>query len=402
MTILAACPHLPSCSSPPSRAMTAFAAISAMTFSASGAAPTPLYHHYQETLGVPPATLSMIFAAYALSLLAALLTAGSLSDHLGRRPVIGGALLLNMLALAMFMSAQSAFALIAARAVQGFATGVAMTALGAAILDTDRNRGPVVNSVTGFAGLSIGSVLSGLLVSFAPDPTRLIYIVLLAVSLAEALVLVLLPETSTPRSGALASLRPHVHVPMRARRALAMVTPVNVAFWALGGFYFSLMPSLVAIATGATLPIVGALVVAAFTASGAASVLSLRNSPAFRLLEGGIVALVSGVSVTLGGVGMASVGLMLLGTVVSGAGFGAAFSGAMRTVMPQVGPHERAGLLSAFYLESYLAFALPALLLGLVAPSVGLGLAAYVYGAAVILLAAASLVALRRRDASGR
>jgi hypothetical protein len=68
-------------------------------------------------------------------------------------------------------------------------------------------------------------------------------------------------------------------------------------------------------------------------------------------------------------------------------------SGTIRTVMPLAKADERAGLLSAFYVEGYLAFSLPAILTGLFAPVVGLPLAADIYGAAVILLAVASLLA---------
>jgi hypothetical protein len=68
------------------------AAITVMTFSACGAAPTPLYHQYQESLGLTPFMLTIIFAAYVVSLLAALLTVGSLSDYIGRRPAIMAAL----------------------------------------------------------------------------------------------------------------------------------------------------------------------------------------------------------------------------------------------------------------------------------------------------------------------
>ncbi|MFZ0174156.1 MAG: MFS transporter, partial [Pseudolabrys sp.] len=110
----------------------------------------------------------------------------------------------------------------------------------------------------------------------------------------------------------------------------------------------------------------------------------------------GIPALAFGVAVTLAGVGTQFVGLMLAGTVISGIGFGAAFAGAMRTVMPLAQAHERAGLLSAFYVEGYLSFSLPAILTGLLAPMTGLPLAAYVYGAAVIMLAIASRVAMAR------
>src|ERR1700733_3466246 len=124
------------------------AVAAAITFSACGAAPTPLYHQYQENFGLTPFMLTVIFAAYVLSLLAALLTVGSVSDYIGRRPAILSALGMNVVAMIMFMAANAAVALVAARAVQGFATGLATAALGAAILDTDQKRGPVLNSMT--------------------------------------------------------------------------------------------------------------------------------------------------------------------------------------------------------------------------------------------------------------
>jgi MFS family permease len=245
MTICIACRTPQTQASLSAKATALVAVIAAMTFAASGAAPTMLYHQYQETFGLTSFMLTIIFGAYVLSLLGALLVVGSLSDYIGRRPAILAALALNIVAMVMFMSADSAAALIAARAVQGFATGLATATLGAAIMDNDRGRGPVLNSITAFIGLGAGSLGGGALVTYAPDPQQLLYAVLLALSAAEALILWTMPETVTPKAGALASLQPHVSIPLRARRALVQVTPVTIASWALGGFYFSLMPSLV-------------------------------------------------------------------------------------------------------------------------------------------------------------
>ena len=377
-----------------SSATTVAAAIAAITFSASGAAPTPLYHHYQESFGLTPFMVTIIFAAYVLSLLAALLTVGSLSDYIGRRPAILAALVLNIAAMVMFMAANSAFALIAARAVQGFATGLATATLGAAILDTDRSRGPVLNSITAFCGLTAGSLGAAALVSYAPDPGQLVYFVLLVLSAVEMLVLWHMPETAQLKTGVMASLRPHVSIPWQARAALIQVTPVTIASWALGGFYFSLMPALVRAATGVTLPLVGGLVVSALTLTGALSVLSLRSIPANRVLSGGVGALATGVAITLAGVQAQLVWLMLAGTIVLGTGFGASFSGTMRTVLPLAKADERAALLSAFYVEGYLSFSLPTVLTGFLAPIVGLTLAANVYGVAVIVMALLSMLAI--------
>jgi MFS family permease len=374
---------------------TVMAAITSMTFSASGAAPTPLYHQYQESFGLTPLAITVVFAAYALSLLAALLTVGSLSDYIGRRPATLAALVLNAASMAIFIKADSATALIAARALQGFATGLASATLGAAILDNDRARGPILNSITAFAGLTAGSLGAAILATYAPDPGELVYAVLLVLSAVEAAILWLMPETAPLRAGALTSLRPHVGVPAQARSALVQVTPATIASWALGGFYFALMPSLVRVATGNGLPVIGGLVVSALTLSGAIGVLLLRSAAPRRMLRGGIVALILGVAITLAGVHAQRVWLMLAGTVVSGVGFGAAFSGTLRMVLPLAQTDERAGLLAAFYVEGYLSFSLPAVLAGLAVPAVGLTLAAYVYGAAVMAMAFVSAIAAR-------
>ena len=92
---------------------------------AAAGAPSPLYHVYQVSWRFSATTLTAVFAVYAVALLAAFLVAGRLSDHLGRRPVIVAALAAEIAAMAMFIAADSAGWLYAARVVQGVATGAA-------------------------------------------------------------------------------------------------------------------------------------------------------------------------------------------------------------------------------------------------------------------------------------
>lgn len=372
-----------------------YGAIAAALFAASSSAATPVYRLYQEIYGLTPVMLMMIFSAYAFMLLAALLTVGSLSDYIGRKPVIFLALVINVLAMLAFIRAGSAEMLILARGLQGFATGAATTTLGAAILDVDRKRGPLLNSTTAFVGLTVGAVLSGALVAYAPLPLELAFAVLLAVTAILLILLPWLPETSAGKSGAFASLAPHVSVPAQARRMLIKITPVSVAAWALGGFYFSLMPSLVRVATGMTSPLIGGLVVAVLTSTGAVTVFALRNRPGLSILTIGTWSVISGVAITLAGVHLHLASVMMAGALVTGVGFGASFSGALRTILPLAHADERAGLLSAYYLQSYLAFSLPAIAIGLVIPQLGLANAAYIYGSVVIALALVSLLATR-------
>ncbi|WP_323989875.1 MFS transporter [Pseudomonas canadensis] len=382
------------------RSSLVFLAITLLTFLAASSAPTPLYHLYQEGLHFSAGMLTLIFGVYALSLLAALLTVGSLSDHLGRKPVIFAALLLDMLAMLLFINEGSVAWLIAARTLQGFATGMATAVLGAALLDTDRQQGPLVNSVAPLLGMACGAMGSSLLVEFAPLPTQLIYWTLLALMLLQVLYVWRLPETVSRIPGALASLRPTLHVPPQARRALWLSLPVDVAVWAMGGFYLSLAPSLVRAATGSTSNLIGGGLVAVLTLSGALMIFTLRNRPADKVLRLGAGLLAIGVTLILTAVHSASLPLFFIATLIAGSGFGAGFLGALRSVVPLALPHERAGLMSAFYVLSYLAFCLPSLLAGNLIRSFGLIATTDGYGAVLILLAVGALIALLLQDSA--
>jgi MFS family permease len=375
-----------------------FLAITLLSFLAASTAPTPLYHLYQEHLQFSAATLTLIFGVYAISLLAALLTVGSLSDYLGRKPVIFTAVALNMLAMLLFINADSVAWLISARVLQGFATGMATAALGAALLDTDRQQGPLVNSVAPLLGMALGAMGCGLLAEFAPLPLQLTFWVLLAMFGLQALYVWRLPESVSAQRGALASLRPTLHVPIQARRALWLVLPINTAAWALGGFYASLAPSLVRTATGSTSNLIGGATVAVLTVTGALMIYTLRSRPADKVLRVGASILPVGVALILLAVHSASLPLFFIGTLVAGCGFGASFLGALRSVVPLALPHERAGLMSAFYVLSYLAFCLPSLLAGNLTRAFGLVTTTDGYGAVLIILAVSALPALIRQQ----
>jgi len=384
-------------SSVSNRSSLVFLAITLLSFLAASSAPTPLYHLYQEALQFSPATLTLIFGVYAFSLLAALLTVGSLSDHLGRKPVIFAALLLDMLAMLLFINADSVAWLIAARVLQGFATGMATSVLGAALLDTDRQQGPLVNSVAPLLGMAFGALGSGLLAEYAPQPLRLTYWILFGLFTLQALYVWRLPESVTRLAGAWASLRPTLHVPPQARRALWLALPVDVAVWAVGGFFLSLAPSLVRTATGSTSNLIGGGLVAVLTVSGALMIFSLRNRPADKILRLGASSLAIGIALILAAVHSASLPLFFFATLVAGSGFGAGFLGALRSVVPLALPHERAGLMSAFYVLSYLAFCLPSLLAGNLTRTFGLIATTDGYGAVLIVLSLGALLGLMRQ-----
>jgi MFS family permease len=372
-----------------------------VSFLAASSAPSPLYALYREAWGFSALMLTVAFASYAFALLFSLLMFGALSDHRGRREVILLALGIEIVSTLMFWTADSLAWLIAARAMQGLATGIATSVLSASLLDLDRTRGPLINSVAPMFGMALGALGTSVLVQFAPAPTRLVFDLLLLLFVVQGLLAFFLPETVARRPGAWASMRPKLALPVAARATMWKVLPVNTAQWALGGFYLSLGPTLARYITGIDAPMMGGALIATLVLSGAVGILFVRHRPPMPVLAGSAAVLATGLVLTLVGMHLHLTALFFGGTLVAGLGFGAGFNGSVRGLVPLAEPHERAGLMSSFFVLSYLAFSLPAIAAGLAVGFFGLETTSIGYGVVLVVtvLGALLTMGLARRKA---
>jgi MFS family permease len=384
-----------------------FAAVGAIVvlFLAASSAPSPLYVVYQQQWGFTASVLTVVFAIYVVGLLGSLLVVGALSDHVGRRPVLAASILLEIVALVLFLLAGNVAVLAVARLVQGVATGAAITTLGATLVDLEpahaRGRAGVVNSVAPTAGLALGALGCGALIEFGPAPTRFVYTLLIAGMVLAAAVVVGMQETSPRRPGAVASLRPRVGIPARLRTDTVPVVPVMIASWALGGLYLSLGPSVTAGLFGLHSHLIGGVVVTLLCGTAAVTAFVLRSRPAPSLLAPASVLLGLGTLVTLTGVWSDLITLSALGTLIAGVGFGAAALATFGTFARIAEPHERGALFAAAFVISYVAFSVPAVIAGFAGTAFGLRITAEVYATAIIATAAVAL-ALRLAATSRR
>ena len=363
-----------------------------VSFLAGSAAPTPLYPLYQAMWGFSPVTLTMIFGIYALAVLAALLVAGRLSDHLGRRPVLIAASVAQVVVMLMFATAASVTGLLVARVVQGITTGAAIGAVGAAMIDLDKYRGPIANAVVPPLGTALGCLIGGIFLQYLPGPTHLVFAVLAAVFVAQVLGLIFMKEPITARPGALESLVPRFNLPRATREPLLLALPILVAVWALAGFYGSLGPLLIRGMLGTQSPLLGGLALFVLAASGGIAVMLLQNRTPRGMMLLGAGSLLAGVGLTVAALPHGMIALFLLGTVVAGVGFGAGFQGAVRTVVPTAAAHERAGTLSIIFIISYLALGVPAVAAGsMLARHADIIATAEDFSAVIMALAAAAL-----------
>jgi MFS family permease len=387
---------------------TAFAAVTAIfvLFAAAASAPSPLYVVYQKQWDFSATTLTVIFAVYVFALIGSLLTIGALSDHIGRRPVLAGAIALEGLAFVLFLVAGDVTALLAARVVQGVATGAAFSTLGATLIDLNPPHAPgragLVNGIAPITGLALGALGCGALVQFAPAPTHLVFALLLAGTVVGGLAVALMPETSARRPGAVASLIPVLGIPARLRADVFALVPILVASWALGGLYLSLGPSVAATIFGLHNHLIGGLVITLLCGAGALTAYALRAWPTPRVLVISAVLLSSGNAMTLAGVEAGAVALAVVGTLVAGIGFGASALASFGTLARLAAPGERSELFAVALVIAYLAFSLPAVAAGFATTSFGLHATTVVYSLGVVTLGLIALAAQRLRLATQR
>ncbi len=357
-------------------------------FLAGSSAPTPLYAIYQAEWGFSPITITVVFGIYALAVLSALLIVGSLSDYIGRRPVLLTAIVLQAATMLVFATATGVPALIAARIVQGLSTGAAVGALGAGLLDLNKAKGTIANGIGALAGTATGAFGSSLLVQYLPEPTHLVYLVLFTIFILQGVGVLLMAETVSPKAGALASLTPQLSLPAEARRSLLLAVPALVAVWALAGFYGSLGPTLARLVVGSSSVVFGGLALFTLAGSAAVTVLFIRTLAPHTVMFLGSAALLIGVGITLLAIAYTLPTVFFIGTAVAGVGFGGGFQGLRGLCFPWPRTHERAGVLSTIYIVCYLAMGLPAIIAGVLVVHVGVLPAAREYGMVVMALAA--------------
>jgi MFS family permease len=352
--------------------------------------PSPLYRAYSMLWHFSPATLTLIYATYAFGVLASLLLAGGVSDRVGRRPVLFAALAALMASTLLFLVAESAVWLFVARGVQGLATGAALSAASAALLDLHPRRDPagvgLTNATAATVGIGLGILVSSSLVQIGWEPRRLPYLVLLVLFAIALTGAYWMPEPVLERSGfRLTVALPRVPAVVRGPFLLAALAVLSS--WSIGALFFSLGPQLAGSLFGTSDAVVsGSGIVALAAAATIAQLVTARAAP-WLAAAAGSIALAAGMIMIVLAAATDSSGLYLAGSIVGGAGFGAAFLGGLRALIAAIPAEHRAAVMSAFYLAAYASLSVPAVLAGVVVTHISLQSTFEIFGSSVVAIA---------------
>jgi MFS family permease len=341
----------------------------------ASATPSPLYHTYSTLWHFSPLTLTLVYATYAFGVLATLLLAGRVSDEVGRRPVLLVALGTLMASTVLFMLADAAAWLFVARGLQGLATGAALSAASAALLDLHPRRDPtavgLANGVAAAAGIGLGVLVSSSLVQLGTAPRVLPYVVLFALFAIAFAGAYWMPEPVEERGRFRLSVQ-RPSLPPVVRRPFFLAGLAVLSSWSIGGLYFSLGPQLSAHLFNTTNVIVSGIGIVALGGSAAVAQLLLGRIAPWIGATVGSIALAVGMILLVVAASTDSSATYLIGSIVGGFGFGIAFLGGLRALVTAIPNEHRAAIMSAFYIVAYASLSVPAVLAGALVRHLGL------------------------------
>ena len=363
--------------------------------------PTPMYGLYQDKMDFSVLIITVIYAVYAVGVLAALLAFGRWSDTLGRRPLLLAGVILSALSAVVFLTAGQVWQLLLGRVLSGLSAGVYVGAATVAVVEMApkrwRRQAPIIATAANMGGLGLGPLLAGLLVAFIPAPLHLTFVVHLVLLALAAVLVVLAPETVSVQTGARPQ-RQRLSVPPQVRAVFVLASVAGFAGFAVLGLFTAVAPTFLAQVIGIGNPAIAGLVVFVVFAASTVAQIALRGLATTVALDAGCVLLVVGMVLVAFALRQESIAALVLGGAVAGVGQGMAFSKGMEAVTSALPSDRRAEVTSTFFVVVYVAISVPVIGVGALAISCGLVTAGLVFALAVAVLAIGALFALVYRQ----
>jgi MFS family permease len=354
--------------------------------------PTPLYVQYQRDLGFGTLVITVIFAAYAAGVLAALVLFGSASDVVGRRKMLLAGLAFAVLSGVTFLLAYNVATLIVARLLSGLSAGIFTGTATAALVDLaeDKNRATLVATTANMGGLGAGPPLAGLLAQLAPEPLFTPFMVHLVLLGLVTTGIWLIPEPG-PAAGGRRDLRmARLSVPAPVRGIFVRSAIAVFAGFAVLGLFTAIAPLLLRNLLDLSSPALAGLVVGAlFATSTFAQIVTLKHL-GDRAMRIGSALLAIGTLVLAAALGVGSLAVLIVAVVLAGAGQGTSFRSALALLTSSAPADRRGEVASSLFVVAYVAISLPIVGAGVLAQVAGLRTAGITFSLVVAVLAALS------------
>lgn len=369
-------------------------------------APSALYGLYAQHEHLSPITLTVVYAVYAVGVVASLVLAGHVSDAYGRRAVLIPGLLTAGVAAVVFLVWTSLPGLLVARLLTGVALGASVATATAYITDLDTGpdgtpsrRSGIVATIANVGGLAVGPLLAGALAQYVPDGLTLTFIVLLAALIVAIGVVARSPESRQPVQPRPRYRPQRLRAPAQARAQFVAATTGAFLTFAVGGLLAGLAGRFLAGPLHHPSAVLTGLVIFLNFGAGVLVQSTTTRWAPHRLIAAGLVPLLVGLVVLVASAwtSPASLALFLVGSAVAGVGGGAIIRGSLSVVIATASAEDRAGALATYFTAGYVGVSLPVLGLGVALQYLSPRVTLLIFGTAVAIgiLAAAPLLVRR-------
>jgi MFS family permease len=368
--------------------------------------PTPLFPIYEQHYGFGSATVTLLFGSYVAVLIPALLFVGTLSDRIGRRPLLVSGIAITVLSSVAFAAARSVGWLFAGEMIYGIGAALVMSCVSVAIRELHpRAHVPsaaLAASVAMAIGLTVGPLISGFLATVTPWPTTAPYVLDAVLAAILALALVRIPETRPPAHND-APRAKVIYVPPEIRVAFVGPAAVGALSFMAGGWLFALAPSFLHESLGVhiTRPVVAGLFTALVLFVNGVTQVALRNHHSEAETTSGVAILLAGMAIIASSAIPGSLAVAIVGAVLTGIGTGIAQMSAMHSVQHLAPSHARGSVMSTYITLCYVALSVPVIIAGFAAEVFALSTVTAWYVGALVILCAVALVFLRRAHRTG-
>ncbi len=372
---------------------------------AGGTLTIPLYVLWASQFGFGSLTTVVVFIAYVVGVVGTLLVAGSLSDAVGRRPVLALSLALTALSTVGFALADGLTVLLISRVLSGVATGLITATATSAIAELVRGRrtAAVLSTAANVGGLSLGVVAAGVLAQCVTAPTHTVFWCYLATCAVAGVVWLVIPETADKTAGRSVRWQPRIRRPVlpdgasRVRSFVASGVLV-AASSGVNGFFSSLAPAFLrddlGVSNFAVIGLgVGTLFISALLAQTVTPAALVRRDIGTALLAVGMIVIEAALWTH-------SAPLFIVGTVFAGAAVGTLFRHGLSVTDALCDPGNRAELTATYFLFLYSGLVGPVLVLGLADQAVGTRASSTMLAALVVSTALVGLVLGRRTEST--
>jgi MFS family permease len=356
---------------------------------------TPLYVIYKQQFGFSQITLTLVYAAYVLGNLVALLFLGHLSDLLGRRRTTVPAMAIAILSAVVFMFADGVAWLYAGRILSGISIGIA-TGTGTAWLAEligrkDKTLATAIATSVNFLGLATSALIAGLLAQYAPWPLRLPFIIYIAALVVVTGLIWWTQETvAHPRGLHNIPLRPNVSVPPDIRAEFIAPAVTGFGAMALVGFFAAIGPTVLAQDLHVTNHAVAGALFFELAMTVAATILLTQSLPSRTAMLVGLGLMIPSVILVVAAQVLASIGLLIAATACCAVAAALGYRGSLQ-VVNQIAPEQRrASIVSSYFICAFTGNALPVIGVGVISTMAGAVVADTAFAALIIVFALAA------------